>query len=180
MKNRFVLVAGVMIAWFGFVSVVDAHITLEQRSATVGNYHKLVFRVPHGCQGAATTKISITIPEGVIAVKPQPKPGWKLEKIRGDYKRSYTLHGNTLTAGVRLVTWSEGRLPDDEFDEFAFSAFFAPGLEPNSMLSFPVLQGCGQREVRWDQIPTARQSSHEIDVPAPTLKLLSADAPGME
>ena len=39
--------------------------------------------MPHGCEGAATTRVRIHIPEGVIAVKPMPKPGWQLETVSG-------------------------------------------------------------------------------------------------
>ena len=55
-----------------------AHITLEAGSATAGSTYKAVLRVPHGCDGKATTAIRVRIPEGVIAVKPMPHPGWQL------------------------------------------------------------------------------------------------------
>ena len=54
-------------------SSASAHITLENREATVGTFYKAVFAVPHGCAGSATVKIRVQIPEGVIGVKPMPK-----------------------------------------------------------------------------------------------------------
>ena len=52
-----------------------AHVTLETREAPVGTPYKAVLRVPHGCEGAATVALRVRIPEGMIAVKPMPKPG---------------------------------------------------------------------------------------------------------
>ena len=60
-----------------------AHITLEGKQAAVGSYYKAVFAVPHGCAGSATIKLRVQIPEGVIGVKPMPKPGWSLDTVTG-------------------------------------------------------------------------------------------------
>jgi uncharacterized protein YcnI len=70
-----------------------AHITLETQQAQVGSTYKAVFRVPHGCDGAATLKVRVQIPEGVIAVKPMPKAGWTLEITKSAYAKSYDYHG---------------------------------------------------------------------------------------
>ena len=66
-------------------SSASAHITLQNREAAIGSSYKAVFVVPHGCAGSATTKIRVQIPEGVIGVKPMPKPGWNVETIKGKY-----------------------------------------------------------------------------------------------
>lgn len=161
----------------GFAAPAGAHVTLAQASAPVGSYYKAVLRVPHGCQGSATTQISVKIPEGVIAVKPQPKPGWTLEKTSGNYAHAYKLHGGTTTRGVQTVTWSGGKLPDDEFDEFAFMAYLTSDLKADGKLYFPVVQTCEQGADRWIQVPTAQQSWGELKSPAPVLNLLPAQAP---
>ena len=54
-----------------------AHVTLETREASIGAPYKAVLRVAHGCEGTAYHALRVRIPEGVIAVKPMPKPGWK-------------------------------------------------------------------------------------------------------
>ena len=41
-----------------------AHVTLENRQASVSSYYKAVFAVPHGCAGSPTVKIRVQIPEG--------------------------------------------------------------------------------------------------------------------
>ena len=57
------------------ISQAAAHVTLENREATIGSSYKAVFVVPHGCAGSATVRIAVQIPDGVIAVKPMPKAG---------------------------------------------------------------------------------------------------------
>src|SRR3954468_334897 len=99
-------------------SPVLAHVSLETRQAPVGASYKAVFAVPHGCAGSATTKIRVQIPEGVIGVKPMPKPGWSLEALKGKYAGSYDYHGAKLTEGIKEVVWSGGKLADDNYDEF--------------------------------------------------------------
>ena len=81
-------------------SSASAHVTLENRQAAVGSYYKAVFAVPHGCAGSATTKVRVQIPEGVIAIKPMPKPGWSVETVKGKYATVYELHGSKLSEGV--------------------------------------------------------------------------------
>src|SRR5258707_4200920 len=89
-------------------SPAGAHITLENRQATPASYYKAVFAVPHGCAGSATVKIRVQIPDGVISVKPMPKPGWSVEPVKGKYPTSYELHAATNSEAVREVTSSGG------------------------------------------------------------------------
>ncbi len=93
-----------------------AHATLEQSEAKVGSSYKAVLRVPHGCEGKPTTTVRIQVPEGVIGVKPQPKPGWTLATTRGKYAKAYDFYGHQLTEGVKEIVWSGGSLPDDFYD----------------------------------------------------------------
>jgi uncharacterized protein YcnI len=153
-------------------SSADAHITLENRQATAGSYFKAVFAVPHGCAGSPTIKIRVRIPDGVIAVKPMPKPGWTLETVKGKYSTSYELHGATITEGVKEVVWSGGRLADDNYDEFVLASFLTGSLKPNATLYFPVVQECEQGTSRWIEIPQEGKPAHDAKSPAPGLKLM--------
>jgi periplasmic copper chaperone A len=151
-------------------SSAAAHITLENRQATPGSYYKAVFAVPHGCAGSPTVKIRVQIPDGVISVKPMPKPGWSVETVKGKYSTSYELHGATITEGVREVTWSGGRLADDNYDEFVLATFLTGSLKPNTTLYFPVVQECEQGTSRWIEIP--QEGAHDSKSPAPGVKLM--------
>src|ERR1700760_4592429 len=155
-------------------SSAGAHIPLENRQATVGSGYKAVFAVPHGCAGSATTRIRVQIPQGVIAVKPMPKPGWNVEAIKGKYASEYDFHGTRLSEGVQEVVWSGGKLPDDFYDEFVISAFLTDSLKPNTTLYFPVVQECEQGVSRWIDIPADADAGHVRDSksPAPGVKLM--------
>jgi uncharacterized protein YcnI len=163
-----------MLVAAGFAAgAAHAHVTLENRQATVGSYYKATFAVPHGCAGSATTKIRVQIPEGVIAIKPMPKPGWSVETIKGKYAAEYELHGSKFTEGVKEVIWSGGKLWDDNYDEFVMATFLTPGLKPNTTLYFPVVQECEQGVSRWIEIPKEGADGHDHDSksPAPGLRL---------
>ncbi len=105
-----------------------AHVTLETQEAPVGSTYKAVLRVPHGCEGKATVAVRVKIPEGVIAVKPMPKPGWELKTVKGKYEKAYELWGEKVTEGVQEVDWSGGKLPDEFYDEFVLRGQLAADL----------------------------------------------------
>ncbi|GLK78693.1 YcnI family protein [Methylopila turkensis] len=159
-----------------FATAASAHVTLETREAPVGASYKAVFKTPHGCKGAPTNVVRVKIPEGVIGVKPMPKPGWKLETVTGKYARAYPYyHGVTLTEGVTEVIWSGGELPDAFYDEFVLQGFLTKDLNTEAPLYFPVVQECpGGAAARWIEIPAAGASASELEAPAPALKLLPA------
>ena len=150
-----------------------AHATLEPGDAVVGASYKAVFRVPHGCDGKPTNTVRVQIPEGVITAKPMPKAGWTLEKVTGPYAASYEYYGRTLTEGVKEVVWSGGNLGDDEYDEFVVRVFLTKDLPVGKMLHFPIVQECpdGAAE-RWIEIPAEGQDPHDLENPAPAVKLI--------
>jgi uncharacterized protein YcnI len=149
----------------------NAHITLEAQSASAGSSYKAVFRVPHGCEGTATVKIRVRLPDGVINVKPQPKPGWEISKVMEKLAKPMTLdHGREITETIREVDWSGGKLPDDFYDEFVLRAELPD--KPGATIYFPVVQECEKGINRWIEIPEPGKSSRDYKEPAPGLKLL--------
>lgn len=153
-------------------SGAQAHVTLSPRDARAGAPYRAVLGVTHGCEGAATTRLRVEIPEGVIGVKPMPKPGWQLETRRGPYARSYDFfHGQQLGEGVKEIAWS-GRLDDQFYDEFVFAASLSDALE--GTVAFPVTQECDGTVVRWVETPAAGQSAHALTHPAPSVTLAAA------
>ena len=107
-------------------TAAQAHVSLEAGEAPAGSAYKAVLRVPHGCEGEATLKRA-GIPEGVIAVKPMPKPGWTIGRSGEAYAHPYDYFGSQVTEGVTEIAWS-GALPDDYYDEFAFRATLTEAL----------------------------------------------------
>lgn len=147
----------------------QAHITLEQPEAPAGSSYRAVFKVGHGCDGAATTEIVVTLPEGLRGAKPMPKAGWTLTTKRRPLKAPYDSHGKLVTdelAEARWVANGEANfLQDGWYDEFLLRASLPS--EPGE-LWFKVRQVCTQGEWHWAQIPAT-----PADKPrAPAVRLL--------
>ncbi len=159
---------GALALGLALAAPAGAHVTLETPSAAIGSTYKAVLRVPHGCKGSDTTRIRVRIPDGAVAAKPQPKPGWTLDVVQGDYARPEKLHGATITSGVREISWS-GDLPDAYYDEFVFRVSLSSSLKPGGTLYFPVVQECKQGVDRW--IDTS--GKEDAESPAPGIKLLA-------
>jgi uncharacterized protein YcnI len=151
--------------------MVAAHVTLETKQASPNTSYKAVLRVGHGCEGQPTTAIRVQIPEGVIAVKPMPKPGWQLDVVTDKYERAYDYFGSQLTEGVRQISWSGGELPDAYYDEFVFVGRLSD-FEPDTVLHFPTVQECAGGVHRWIEIPAAGQDHDELEEPAPQLTII--------
>lgn len=149
-----------------------AHVTLAVKQAPVGADYKATFRVPHGCKGSATVELSVEIPAGLVGVKPQPKPGWQIEIVKGPYSKPYHHYRSEVTEGVKSVTWSGGNLPDEYYDEFVLVGYLDRGLQPGSQLYFPTVQTCEQGVERWIEVPADDKKSSAYRSPAPSLKLL--------
>jgi len=161
------------------ISLASAHVELESTEAPIGTAYKAVMRVLHGCAASPTVTLRVRMPEGVIAVKPMPKPGWKLDTINGKYPKPISSRGATISEGVTEVAWSGGKLPSAYYDEFVFQGSFADELKAGQTIYFPVVQECEKGVHRWIEIPTGHeggQGGHGAggSEPAPGLKLLPA------
>src|SRR5262245_54615417 len=148
-----------------------AHITLATGETRGNTYYKAVLQVPHGCDGQATQSIRVQIPEGVISVKPMPKPGWTLNITRGAYAKTYQSHGKAVNEGPKEIVWSGGSLSDDNYDEFVFTSFISGDFTPGQTIYFPTVQKCVSGEMNWAEIPAAGQSPHALKTPAPGLRI---------
>lgn len=173
MRLAFLLAAGCAVLVSTALPAL-AHPSLQRREAPVGAPYRAIVSIPHGCDGSATIKLRVQIPEGVIGVKPMPKPGWAISTVRGPYARSYpSYHGQTLTEGIKEIAWS-GRLADDFIDDFVFAGFLADTLPAGEMLFFPTYQECEKGEWRWIEVPGPGQDAHALAKPAPGVRLLPA------
>ena len=155
----------------------SAHVTLENQEARVGASYKGVLKVPHGCEKTATVSIRVKIPDGVIGVKPMPKPGWTLTTVTGKYPKAYKLFHAEISEGVTEISWSGGKLPDAWYDEFVFQGFVAGDLQAGKTIYFPVVQECEKGVHRWIEIPAEGKSASDYPEPAPGLRLVPAAAP---
>ena len=159
-------------------SAASAHVVLERREAPADSQYRAVLRVTHGCKGSPTTSVRVTLPEGAVGAKPMAKPGWTIATVRGAYAKAYPGPHGTLGEGVREISWTGGRLPDDFFDEFVFSVRLSDAFRPGETVHFPVEQNCETGAHRWVEIPKAGQDAHELKEPAPGVRIVLAQAQG--
>jgi len=175
MKKSILVAAFATVA--AFLTPASAHVMFDNGMSSWGSYYKGVLRVPHGCDGAATTGLSVEIPEGVISVKPKIMAGWTVKTTIGKYAHSYMIHGKPVTEGVKTITWSGGKVADDRFEEFAFLAKL-PDDKEIMRIYFPVTQTCGATVVKWNEIAKPGDTK-EPKNPAPYVDLMAAHD-GME
>jgi len=134
----------------------SAHVALDQPAAAAGSSYRATFKIGHGCDGAATTAVAVTFPQGLRGAKPMPKPGWTLSTTRRPLKTPDDNHGKAVTDELAEVRWTANTpadfLQDDWYDEFVVRV----GLpaEPGT-LWFAVRQVCTQGEWHWAEIPGA-------------------------
>jgi uncharacterized protein YcnI len=152
-----------------------AHIVLDPTPATAGSYHKATLRVGHGCNGSATTDLTVFIPAGFEGAKPQPKAGWTLSIRQAPLAQPYKSHGKTVTDDVVVLRWTaasrEAALPDAQFDEFAFHGRLPDQAGP---LWVKVLQVCENGQNDWSEIPVSGTNTRGLKSPAALLDVQPA------
>ncbi|QKW13820.1 YcnI family protein [Verrucosispora sp. NA02020] len=158
-------------------SPAAAHVTISPSVTTAGSYAVLTMGVPHGCDGSATTKVSIQIPEQIVTVTPTVNPNWTVEKVMADLNPPVKdSHGNEVTQRVAEVVYTARTpLPDDLRDTFELSVKLPDAA--GETLTFPSVQTCEQGETPWVQLPAEGQNADELEYPAPKF-VLTAQADG--
>ncbi|ACL60146.1 DUF1775 domain-containing protein [Methylobacterium nodulans] len=154
-----------------------AHAVLERGEASPNRSYRAVIQISHGCDGKPTTRVTVTVPEGVIGAKPMPKPGWTLTTVTGPYARAYPSYRGEIREGVKEITWSGGSLPDDHFDEFTVQTRISDAFASGETVYFPVRQDCSEGSLAWTEIPAAGQSAHDLKSPAPGVRIVAAGVP---
>lgn len=150
-----------------------AHVTLEVQQAQAGSTYKAVFRIPHGCDGAATTRVTIRLPEDVTEARPMPKPGWRLTttpRSGAGAAPAPTGHG-APPAQLAEIAWEGGPLEDAHYDEFVVRMRLPN--RPGEMLWLPVVQDCvGGAQSAWVEVPEPGRRVSDYRHPAPALRLI--------
>ena len=162
------LIASVLLVAAGSA---QAHVTANPNEAPADSYFRTALRVGHGCAGSPTTAVRVKIPDGVMAVKPQVKPGWTIEiKMRKLDKPVDAGHGRTVSEAVDEIAWRGGNLPDAYFDEFGLSMRLP--AKAGQTLYFPLVQECEKGVHRWIEIPASGQKWDDLREPAPFIRLI--------
>ena len=150
-----------------------AHAAFDTAQVVQNTTARVALRISHGCKGAPTNTVRITIPDGIIAVKPMPKAGWTLATTQTDYATPYTVHGKPVANGVKDITWSGGALLNDHYDEFVFQARFTDKLAVGSTVFIPVVQECANGREAWVEIPTNTAGTSALKSPAPGIVMVA-------
>lgn len=146
-----------------------AHATPDRGDAPADSIFQFAIDISHGCEGSPTLRVRVRIPEGVIGVRPQPKPGWDLAIRKEKLAKPVSAgHGQTITESVAELTWT-GKLPDEHFDRFVLHMRLPD--KPGTTLYFPTVQECEKGVHRWIEIPAAGKSAGDLKEPAPALRL---------
>jgi uncharacterized protein YcnI len=154
-----------------------AHVTLNPNEGPANQYFRAALRIPHGCKASPTVAVRVQLPEGVLSVKPQAKPGWTITitkrtlatPIQGD-------HGTTITETIDVIEWRGGPLADAHFDEFGLAMKLPAALK--TTLWFPTVQECAEGVHRWIEIPAHGQKWGDLKEPAPFVRITEPPAKG--
>lgn len=140
-------------------AVASAHIEVEPAEAPAGTTAELNFVIPHGCDGASTTSITVQVPGSVQEATAKPVKGWKASSKSGQMK------------------WTGGPLPDHQVQELPFTAKFYG--KKGDRVPFKLIQGCqGGKSTPWLQV--VPEGAAEPETPAPIVTLTSAaEAPSV-
>lgn len=155
----------------------SAHISVEPSSTAAGSSAVLTFALPHGCEGSATTAISIGIPEGITSVTPTVKPDWSVSEVEVDLAAPLADgHGNSITSRTGQVVYTaEVPLDDGLRDTFALSITL-PEDAAGQSLSFPIVQTCTEGQTDWNEVTQAGAAEPEHPAPAIVVTEPTADA----
>jgi uncharacterized protein YcnI len=119
-----------------------------------GQLQLYTLAVPTEKQGAATVKITLTVPSGFSIDSFAPSPGWQ---------RTVQQSSSAQNAVVQRVTWSGGRVPTGEDSVFSF---LAQAAQPGP-IRFTVAQSYSDGSiVNWS-------GAESSDAPAPTISAVA-------
>ena len=82
------------------ITLVTSYITLNPDfGGESGGYFHTTIRVPHGAKGLHTTKLDITVPDGILVAKPEVPEGWtaNIESRTLSEDEQYVSHGKLET-----------------------------------------------------------------------------------
>jgi uncharacterized protein YcnI len=146
-----------------------AHVTADRAEMPANSYVRIAFRVGHGCDGAATTGIRLTVPQELRGASPMPHPGWTLSLGGGEASEHAGHAGHHGSPMPQEIAWTGGRLDSAYFEEFVL--LVRSPAEAGGTLAFPVVQECeGGAVARWVERPPA--GGGRVASPAPVVRVV--------
>ena len=164
MRVRMKWAALVALTALAVPAAASAHAEIQPSTVPGGDLANLTVSVPNEQEDAATTSVSIQIPEQVLLVRFAPKPGWKRTESTEKLAQASTVGDDTVTERVTAVTWA-GRIEPGEFDTFQLS--IAVPDDPGAELVFPTVQRYDNGDVvRWIGAENSEEPAPRVTVAA--------------
>jgi uncharacterized protein YcnI len=133
----------------------SAHAIMSPPVAKTKDSQQFTLSVPTEEEGATTTEIEMTVPDGLAVDSFEPTPGWKREE---------QATGSGEERVIQKVTWTGGNVPTDEDAVFRFNG----SLDSSKTYTVPVRQTySNDKVVDW----SGPESS---DTPAPRIEGVSS------
>ena len=147
-----------------------AHITITPGSASPGSAAVLTFHIPNEEASAYTTRVDMRVPTDhpIAQLLVEPVAGWTISVRTITLAKPLVTDDGQFTQAVAEVTWSGGRIPPGQFQDFSLSADPLP--KGAAQLTFKTIQTYSNGDVvRWIDVPAPGQPAP--DHPAPLLTL---------
>jgi uncharacterized protein YcnI len=153
---RFVLLAATAAgAALAFAGTAFAHAIVSPPVAKSKAAQQFTLSVPTEEEGATTTEVELTVPNGVALDSFEPTPGWK---------RTEQATGSGEERVIQKVTWTGGKVPTDEDAVFRFNG----SLDSSKNYTFSVRQTYSNgKVVDWSGPASS-------DTPAPVVEGVSS------
>ena len=152
-----------------------AHAVLDRQSIAAGQAMHVSIAIGHGCDGAATTRLSITIPDGLLVLKIDSNDRFKVQSQNAKFERALTGPKGLVEEGIKEIIWSEGQLADKVRGEFGFDIYASNDLKAGQVLAIPAVQLCEQGERRWVEQADTAEARGKLTAPAPVLTVVKAE-----
>jgi uncharacterized protein YcnI len=143
-------------ATLAFASTAWAHAAISPPTAETGVLQQFTLAVPTEEDGATTTEIQLTVPDGVAIDSFEATPGWT---------RTVSASGSGEDAVVHTVTWTGGHVPTDEDSVFHFQATLTGGSKTYVF---------GVRQTYSDGTIVEWNGDETSDTPSPLVKGVSS------
>ncbi|KAG0192454.1 hypothetical protein DFQ28_009065 [Apophysomyces sp. BC1034] len=124
-------------------STSQAHVGITPPTGKPGQSLNASFHVPHGCNGSATTSITVSVPDTVVTILPAQVTNWNLTVAYRPLDKPMQVAGQTINQTVSNFTWAGGNLPNDQFQDFPMQITLPQvdlSNQSNVTLYFPTIQ----------------------------------------
>jgi len=158
------------------VSAASAHVEATPDNTAANSYSLLTFAIPHGCDQAGTTKMTITLPQELNDAQPTVNPNWTASKVTEELAQPKKLaDGSSITKRTSQIVYTAKAPLSHELRDTLVLSVKLPDMAGKT-LYFPTLQSCETGQTDWSQIPQAGQDEESLKTPAPSVTITPAKA----